>query len=318
MRGLVAAATIIGCLKYGACFSGLDAQGQPVLQLRLKDEDLLEAPDDSAFLQSLRISSSRANNGLYSPLALVEAFTKATPYCGEPEKASEACDLGKQTAVQKNWWMTVLPNAGIHFPYLRAVPIPTSCDMSLGMQWMALICRAIFSGLLRTEDHSFLLSWCMERRLGSTGQMWLHCPIWNWTHFWCLLYWPTTTLANSSKSGVGYSYLPYCRGYSYQPGGGKQIHAHPKTNIGQSRREKRGGKWVRCWKWMVRRFWPSWRPRRWRESLATMHRRELTRISSLASQVAIVETGEQVDRLLEGYCFQILATNRDWMHTVEK
>ena len=30
---------------YGACFSGLDAQDQPVLQLRLKDEDLLEAPD---------------------------------------------------------------------------------------------------------------------------------------------------------------------------------------------------------------------------------------------------------------------------------
>ena len=54
MRGLVGAAAIMGCLKYGACFSGLDAHDQPVLQLRLKDEDLLEAPDDSAFLQSLR------------------------------------------------------------------------------------------------------------------------------------------------------------------------------------------------------------------------------------------------------------------------
>ena len=42
MRGLVGAATIMGCLKYGACFSGLDAQDQPVLQLRLKDEDLLD------------------------------------------------------------------------------------------------------------------------------------------------------------------------------------------------------------------------------------------------------------------------------------
>ena len=53
MRGLIGAATIMGCLKYGACFSGLDAQDDPVLMLRLKDEDLLEAPDDSAFLQSL-------------------------------------------------------------------------------------------------------------------------------------------------------------------------------------------------------------------------------------------------------------------------
>ena len=64
MRGLVGAATIMGCLKYGACFSGLDAQDQPVLQLRLKD---------CAFLQSLRISCSRVN-GVYPPLALVEAF----------------------------------------------------------------------------------------------------------------------------------------------------------------------------------------------------------------------------------------------------
>ena len=59
MRGLVGAATIMGCLKYGACFSGLDAKDQPVLLLQLKDEDLLEASDDSAFLQSLRISCSR-------------------------------------------------------------------------------------------------------------------------------------------------------------------------------------------------------------------------------------------------------------------
>ena len=67
------AATIMGCLKYGACFSRLDAQDDQVLMLRLKDEDLLEAPDDCAFLQSLRFSCSRVN-GVYPPLALVEAF----------------------------------------------------------------------------------------------------------------------------------------------------------------------------------------------------------------------------------------------------
>ena len=73
MRGLVGAATIMGCLKYGACFIGFGANDQPQLQLLLKDEDLLEAPDDSAFLHSLRISCSRVN-GVYPPLALVEAF----------------------------------------------------------------------------------------------------------------------------------------------------------------------------------------------------------------------------------------------------
>ena len=63
----------MGCLKYGASFSGFDDQDDPVLLFRLKDEDLLEAPDDSAFLQSLRFSCARVN-GVYPPLALAEAF----------------------------------------------------------------------------------------------------------------------------------------------------------------------------------------------------------------------------------------------------
>ena len=54
IRGLVGAATIMDCLKYGACFSRLDDQDDPVLLFRLKDEELVEAPDDSAFLQSLQ------------------------------------------------------------------------------------------------------------------------------------------------------------------------------------------------------------------------------------------------------------------------
>ena len=61
------------CLKYGACFSGLDDQDDPVFLIRLKDEDLLEAPDDSAFLQSLRFSCARVS-GVYPPLALAEAY----------------------------------------------------------------------------------------------------------------------------------------------------------------------------------------------------------------------------------------------------
>ena len=73
MRGLVGAATIIGCLKYGACFSGQDDQDDPVFLIRLKDEELVEAVDDSAFLQSLRFFCARVN-GVYPPLALAEAY----------------------------------------------------------------------------------------------------------------------------------------------------------------------------------------------------------------------------------------------------
>ena len=73
MRGLVGAATIIGCLKYGASFCGQDDQDDPVFLIPIKDEDLLEAPDDAAFLQSLRHSCARVS-GVYPPLALVEAY----------------------------------------------------------------------------------------------------------------------------------------------------------------------------------------------------------------------------------------------------
>ena len=45
MRGLVGAATIMGCLKYGVCFCGFYANDQPQLQLLLKDADLPEVPD---------------------------------------------------------------------------------------------------------------------------------------------------------------------------------------------------------------------------------------------------------------------------------
>ena len=68
MRGLVGAGTIIGCLKYGACFSGLDDQDDLVFLIRLKDEDLLEAPDG---FSCARVSGVYR---VYPPLALVEAY----------------------------------------------------------------------------------------------------------------------------------------------------------------------------------------------------------------------------------------------------
>ena len=43
--------------------------------------------------------------------------------------------------------MNVLPNVGIHFPsHGNKIRNPMSYDMSLGMLWMALTCRATFSG----------------------------------------------------------------------------------------------------------------------------------------------------------------------------
>ena len=86
-------------LKYGAWFSGLDDQDDPVFLVRLKDEDLVEAPDDSASLQSLRFPCARVI-GVYPPLALAEAFiteedsaprgAKAAPHgCGPAQTQAD-------------------------------------------------------------------------------------------------------------------------------------------------------------------------------------------------------------------------------------
>ena len=80
MQGLVGAATIIGCLKDGASFSGLDDQDD-----RLKDEDLLESPDDSPFLQSLRVLLS--NPGYQS-------ISRGTQWKGPTDGHASQLDLG--------------------------------------------------------------------------------------------------------------------------------------------------------------------------------------------------------------------------------
>eukprot|EP00434_Breviolum_minutum_P037644 symbB.v1.2.033388.t1/scaffold4123.1/size58836/8 len=127
MRGLVGAATIIGCLKYGACFSGQDDQDDPVFLIRLKDEDLLEAPDDSAFVQSLRFSCARVN-GVYPPLALVEAC------------------ITKEDSGQKSVCILSL-SRGSKTKRL------TSLDMSLDMQWMEVTFRVTFFGLYGQQNN---------------------------------------------------------------------------------------------------------------------------------------------------------------------
>ena len=53
MRGLLGAATVIGCLKYGAGVCGVHADN-PSAEVFLKERSLNAGPDDSAFLTSLR------------------------------------------------------------------------------------------------------------------------------------------------------------------------------------------------------------------------------------------------------------------------
>ena len=171
MRGLVGAATIMGCLKFGACFCGLDAQDDPVLLLRLKDEDL-EAPDDSAFLHSLRLSCSRVN-GMYPPMALSEVFVidDSTPRVRrlhlivvDLNRRSAVCCQGKQTAIKtKRGWLCC--------PSWNTLPIP----WKKGQEPYEL--RYVFGYVMDGTDlpcyilwpaHSF---WCLDAWKGDWVQL---------------------------------------------------------------------------------------------------------------------------------------------------
>ena len=156
MRGLVGATTIMGCLKYGASFSGFDDQDDPVLLFRLKDEDLLEAPDDSAFLQSLRFSCARVN-GVYPPLALAEAFITEEDSAPRVRRLHLiVVDLHRRRRLAdrvrrlfSDIQVGVLTSVGTPSPS-RGCQIKrlTSSDMSLAMQWMAVTFRATCFGPL--------------------------------------------------------------------------------------------------------------------------------------------------------------------------
>ena len=153
MQGLVGAATIIGCLKYGASFSGLDEQEDPVFLIRLKDDDLLESPDDSAFLQSLRFSCARVN-GVYPPLALVEA------YITEEDSASKVrrlhlivVDLHRRRRMADRVLRLLVDlqvdrcaEECLYRSRGNRIKRPTNFDMSLVTQWKEVTSRATSFG----------------------------------------------------------------------------------------------------------------------------------------------------------------------------
>ena len=177
MRGLVGAATIMGCLKYGACFSGLDAQDDPVLLLRLKDEDLLEASDDSAFLHSLRLSCSRVN-GVYPPMALVEVFITdddSTPRVRRLHLIVVDLNRRRRFAARVSRQLSKLNVDDCAAQCWNTLPIPWKKDQEpyelryvfgYAMDGTDLPCYILWPA--RTEDHSF---WCLDAWKGDWVQL---------------------------------------------------------------------------------------------------------------------------------------------------
>ena len=103
-----------------------------------------------------------------------------------------------------------------------------SYDMSLGMLWMALTCRATSSGRC-------------GRRISPFGVLMPGKGIgFNWTNVVSLARLELNTssmpsvIVHNARGGQRqfkpwYSFLPYCGGYSHHEAEGQQIHAHPKA-----------------------------------------------------------------------------------------
>ena len=72
MRGLLGAATVIGCLKYGAGVCGVH-DDNPSGEVFLKERSLEAGPDDSAFIASLR-RSLNTPRGAHPPVAMAEIY----------------------------------------------------------------------------------------------------------------------------------------------------------------------------------------------------------------------------------------------------
>ena len=71
MKGLLGAATVIGCLKYGAGLCGFNPDQRDV-SMHLRESDIGKGPD-AAFLPSLQRSIGN-DRGVYPPVAFAEIY----------------------------------------------------------------------------------------------------------------------------------------------------------------------------------------------------------------------------------------------------
>ena len=111
---------------------------------------------------------------------------------------------------------------------------------------------------IRTEDNSF---WCLDAWKGDWVQLdrcGFMAPVGIEQFFDAFSLDPKRPWRTAACQALGIPGRPHCRGYSHQPFGGKQIHAHPKMHTCWAMdncREKQGwcdhewwrGKWIRCW-----------------------------------------------------------------------
>ena len=169
MRGLMGAATVIGCLKYGAGLCGMDDTHRTV-EVYLRESPIDSGPDDCSFLASLRRSLANAR-GVYPPVALAEI------YCEDPRSSAKVrrlhlivVDLARSRHIGKQvYWQFTQFNLSVRTnECFNTLPVPiTESDCQHK-------CRHVYGYGTDGSDQPSYLLW---PRRGPEGHLWLVVPI---------------------------------------------------------------------------------------------------------------------------------------------
>ena len=174
MRGLLGAATVIGCLKYGAGVCGVHVSN-PAAEVFLKDGSLNDGPDDEAFLLSLRRSLKTAR-GAYPPVALAEIYQEyKSPLTKIRRLHLMVVDLGRSRSVSPQVYQDFM---NCRLPHelassLNTLPVPISrkdCPFKT---------RFVFAYGVDNSDRPSYLLWPIR---GGNGQFLLVDP-WSGNYF---------------------------------------------------------------------------------------------------------------------------------------
>ena len=174
MRGLLGAATVIGCLKYGAGVCGVHVSN-PAAEVFLKDGSLNDGPDDEAFLLSLRRSLKTAR-GAYPPVALAEIYQEyKSPLTKIRRLHLMVVDLGRSRSVSPQVYQD-FTNCRLSHDLagsLNTLPVPISrkdCPFKT---------RYVFAYGVDNSDRPSYLLWPIRR---GNGQFLLVDP-WSGNYF---------------------------------------------------------------------------------------------------------------------------------------
>ena len=168
MKGLLGAATVIGCLKYGAGLCGFNPDQRDVC-MHLRETDIGKGPDDAAFLLSLQKSISN-DRGVYPPLALAEIYRNDVSTQTKIRRLHLlVVDLERTKCVSdEGYWQ--FQKAQVSTCYLECfntLPVPIADAAS------PVRCRYVYGYGVDASDRPSYLLWPCR---GSDGHFWLMDP----------------------------------------------------------------------------------------------------------------------------------------------